>query len=171
VAIRLYDLVPFSLSLLKNEMSFVPKQHASAEHRILYHGRVNMRRTLLGLFGAPAAWVAQMSLTQPIAAYACYPHQVPLSAPLWVDLPAILAIISLVCLAAGLFSGYVAWNSWRRTRHQLARDGNGEHVIEADEGQTRFLAMLAMMSSFMFIVAIVFTGCAVLLVSPCSAWF
>ncbi|MDQ3185803.1 MAG: hypothetical protein M3Q16_04940 [Pseudomonadota bacterium] len=151
-------------------MNLVTKQNASTERRVLYHGRVSTRKTLLGLFGAPASWVAQMSLIEPIAAYACYPHQVPLSAPLWADLPAVFAIISLVCLAAGLLSGYVAWNSWRRTRHQLARGGNGEHVIEVDEGQSRFLAMLAMMSSFVFIVAIVFTSCAVLLVSPCSAW-
>lgn len=151
-------------------MSFVPKQNASAEHRILYHGRRSMRRILLGLFGAPAAWIAQMSLSEPIAAYACYPYQVPLSAPLWVDLPAILAIISLACLATGLLSGYVAWTSWRRTGHQWGGDGNERHVIEVDGGSSRFLAMVAMMSSFIFIVAIVFTGCAILLVSPCSTW-
>lgn len=151
-------------------MSFVPKQNASAEHRILYHGRRSTRRILLGLFGAPAAWIAQMSLSEPIAAYACYPYQVPLSAPLWVDLPAILAIISLACLAAGLLFGYVAWTSWRRTEHQLARSGSEKHVIEVDEEASRFLAMVAMMSSFIFIVAIVFTGCAILLVSPCSTW-
>lgn len=151
-------------------MSFVPKQNAAAEHRILYHDRRNTRRILLGLLGAPAAWIAQMSLSEPIAAYACYPYQVPLSAPLWVDLPAILAIISLACLAAGLLSGYVALTSWQQTSHQRGGDRNEKHATEVDGGSSRFLAMVAMMSSFMFIVAIVFTGCAVLLVSPCSTW-
>ena len=32
----------------------------------------------------------QMFLSESIAAYTCYPHQVPLPAPLWVNLPAIL---------------------------------------------------------------------------------
>jgi len=151
-------------------MRFVLKQNASTEHRDLHHGRASTRRTLLGLFGAPAAWVAQMSLIEPIAAYACYPYQIPLSAPLWANLPAILAVISLGCLAVGLLSGYVAWNLWRQTKHPSTSGGNGGHIIEADAGQRPFLAMSAMMSSFIFIVAIVFTGCAVLLVSPCSAW-
>ena len=74
-----------------------------------------MTRTLIALFGAPTAWVMQMSLSEPIAAYACYPHQVPLSAPLWVELSLILGTVSLACLTAGLFSGYVAWTFWRYT--------------------------------------------------------
>lgn len=129
-------------------------------------------RTLLALFGAPAAWVIQMSLSEPIAAYTCYPHQVPLSAPLWVNLPAILATISLTCLAGGLLSGYVAWHLWRQAEnHRLAGTGKGGNVLEVDGGgQTRFLAMLGILSSFVFIIAILFTSCAVLLVSPCSAW-
>ncbi|MDE2367322.1 MAG: hypothetical protein KGM95_10365, partial [Betaproteobacteria bacterium] len=76
-------------------------------------------------------------------------------------------------------SGFVAWTLWRQAGselsaarntmiHQAANNIRGAGV---DEGQTRFLAMLGMMSSSLFIVAIIFTCCAVLLVSPCSAWF
>ena len=127
-------------------------------------------RTLLALFGAPGVWVTQVFLSESIAAYTCYPHQVPLSAPLWVDLPAILAVISLICLAGGLISGYVAWDTWRRTSRRFVGNGTKTHILEVDGGQTRFLAMLGIMSSFVFIVAILFTSCAVLLVAPCSAW-
>lgn len=144
------------------------RQNTSNSDRISYHHP--MSRIWLGIFGAPVAWVIQMSLSEPIAAYACYPHQVPLSAPLWAELPLILAAISLACLAAGLFSGYIALDSWQRTGHSLTGALQETQVIDVDEGQTRFLAMLGMMSSFLFIVAILFTSCAVLLVSPCSAW-
>lgn len=123
-------------------------------------------KTLLALLGAPSAWFIQMSLSEPLAAYACYPHQVPLTAPLWVDLSAILIAISLICLAGGLVSGYIAWDSWRK----LAKSGSNGQIFVVDEGQTQFLAMLGVMSSFIFIAAIIFTFCAVLLVSPCSAW-
>jgi hypothetical protein len=140
----------------------------TVRHQASYHHQVS--RTWLGIFGAPVAWVIQMSLIEPIAAYACYPRQVPLSAPLWTELPFMLAIISLACLAGGLFSGYIALDFWRRTGHSLTGALQETQVIEVDEGQTRFLAMLGMMSSFLFIVAILFTSCAVLLVSPCSAW-
>jgi hypothetical protein len=111
-----------------------------------------------------------MSLSEPIAAYACYPRQMPLSAPLWVELPLILATISLACLAGGLFSGYIAWGCWQRADHPKACALKEKKIIEVDEGQTRFLAMVGIMSSFLFIVAILFTSCAVLLVAPCTAW-
>ncbi|SEL16957.1 hypothetical protein [Nitrosovibrio tenuis] len=152
-------------------MSPSVKQNVSAKHRSPH--RYPMGRTLVSLFGAPVAWVMQMSLSEPIAAYACYPRQVPLSAPLWVELPLILAVISLVCLAAGLLSGYVAWTSWRQIRNGsvvITKAANGHPDAGVDEGQTRFLTMLGMMSSSLFIVAIVFTCCAIFLVPPCSAW-
>lgn len=140
------------------------------EHCASYHSSMSTYRILLALLGAPIAWVTQMSLSETLAAYGCYPHQVPLSAPLWVDLPAILAAISMICLSAGLISGYVAWGSWRRTSHRFAGTETAGSVFEVDGGQTRFLAILGIMSSFVFIVAILFTGCAVLLVPLCSAW-
>lgn len=123
-------------------------------------------KTLLALFGAPSAWFVQMSVSEPLAAYACYPHQVPLSAPLWINFSAILIAISLICLASGLISGYVAW----RVLEKFTQSDFNERINEINEGQTKFLAMLGVMSSVIFIVAILFTACAVLLVSPCSAW-
>lgn len=130
-----------------------------------------MLRTIVSLSGAPAAWVAQMSLSEPLAAYACYPHEAPLPTPLWISLPAILVAISLACLAAGLVSGYVAWSSWRQINCRLRLlkvAARGDASL--DEGQGRFLAMLGQLSSFVFIIAILFTSCAVILVSPCSPW-
>jgi len=151
-------------------MGSAANQNASDRRRSPY--RHSLFRTLLALFGAPVAWVIQMSLSEPIAAYACYPHQAPLSTPLWVELPTILATISLVCLAAGLFSGYVAWTFWQQTGSAataVMRPSNSQRAV-ADGGQNHFLAMIGLMSSSIFIIAILFTCIAVFLVSPCSAW-
>ena len=144
------------------------KQTVSTEHRFLHSApRV---KTLLALFGAPMAWVTQMALTQPIAAYACYPHQFPLPASLWPELPAILGTIGFICLAGALFSGYIALGSWRSLGCSSEDTLNKQSAIQKDEGQARFLAMLGMMSSFVFIVAILFNTFAVLLIRSCSAW-
>ena len=130
-----------------------------------------MLRTIVSLFGAPAAWVVQMSLSEPLAAYGCYPHEAPLPAPLWASLPAILIAISLACLAAGLASGYIAWSSWRRINCRLRLlEAAPRSGASLDEGQGRFLAILGQLSSFVFIIAILFTSFAVILVSPCSPW-
>lgn len=157
-------------------MDFVTNQNASERCRAERHRspyRNSMFKTLVALFGAPLGWIIQMSLSEPIAAYACYPHEVPLSAPLWVELPAILAAISLVCLAAGLFSAYVAWTFWRQAgsaRVNVMQHGSDREGALVDGGQNRFLAMIGVMSSTLFVIAILFTCFAVFFVSPCSAW-
>jgi hypothetical protein len=125
--------------------------------------RIGRMRLWLGLFGAPAAWVAQLLLSEPFAAYACYPYQRPLPAPIFAGLPAILAAISLACFAVALLSGFAAWTSWR----QFEKD----RVSRAGEDRNRFLAKLSLLSSFIFMVAVIFNICAVLLVPPCSSWF
>lgn len=144
------------------------RQTISTEHRFLHSpSRV---RTLLALFGAPGAWVMQIAVTPPIATYACYPHQFPLPAPLWPGLTAILATIGFVCLAGALFSGYIALTSWRSLGHYSKDTLNEQSFIQKDEGQARFLAMLGLMSSFVFIIAILFNTFAVLLIRSCGAW-
>ncbi|WAK02633.1 hypothetical protein [Methylobacter sp. YRD-M1] len=124
-------------------------------------GRASALRLLTALFGAPAAWIAQLSLSEPLAAHACYPYQMPLPEPLWQELPATLAMISGVCLAIALLSGFMAWTLCQRTRAPLQ---------DERDDRTRFLAKLSAMSSFIFTMAVLFTACAVLLVSPCSPW-
>lgn len=126
--------------------------------------RVSALRLLAALFGAPAAWVAQLSWSEPLAANACYPYQSPLPAPLWPELSVILALISAACLIIGLVSGYIAWSLCRQTHARLLSG-------EDNDDRSRFLAKLGILSSFIFTMAILFTSCAVLLVSPCSSWF
>ncbi len=114
----------------------------------------------LGLLGAPAAWVAQLLLSEPFAAYACYPHDVPLSAPILKSLPVVLTAINAGCFALAVLSGFAAWISWKRFEH-----------VQPGEDRNHFLAKLSMLSSFIFIVAVIFNISAVLLVPPCSPWF
>ncbi|WP_340123384.1 hypothetical protein [Methylobacter svalbardensis] len=119
-----------------------------------------MIKIAVGLFGAPVAWITQLFLSEPLAAHACYPYRMPLTAPIWEGLPVILAIISIACFAVALLSGLVAWTSWRQS-----------DAKSVGENRNRFLVKLSAMSSFIFIVAIIFNICVILLVPPCSSWF
>ncbi len=143
-------------------MNLSVNRDPSIETPVSDRGRVNMR-LWLGLFGAPAAWVAQLLLSEPFAAYACYPYQVPLSAPVFAGLPVILAAISVACLELALLAGFAAWASWRQSEKS--------RTVKAGEDRNRFLVKLSVLSSFIFIVAVIFNICAVLLVPPCSSWF
>jgi hypothetical protein len=149
-------------------MNSVSEPDPPIESTALRREQVSTIRIAVGLFGAPAAWLTQFSLSEPLAAHACYPYHAPLSAPIWEGLPAILSVISFACLAVALLSGFVAWSSWRQ--YERKPPGEGGRAIEAGEGRTRFLINLSLMSSFIFLVAVIFNVCAVFLVSPCSSW-
>lgn len=139
----------------------LPDRHDSS---IAPRARPSSIKLWLGLFGAPLAWIAQVSLSEPLVAYACYPYQAPVSEPVWNALPAMLAGIGLACLAVALLSALMVWRLWRQSERQSAGIGK-------EEGLQRFLVHLGAMSSFIFSVAIVFNICAIWLVSPCSSWF
>ncbi|MGZ8236739.1 MAG: hypothetical protein ACXWTY_02555 [Methylobacter sp.] len=128
-----------------------------------------MLRIGVGLFGAPAAWLAQFSLSEPLAAHACYPYLEPVSAPVWEGLPVMLVVISLACLAVALLSGFIAWTTWRQFENNLPEDKKS--AMAASGNRNWFLIKLSTMSSFIFLVAIIFNICAIFLVSPCSSWF
>lgn len=127
-------------------------------------------RLLTSLYGVPLAWVAQMTLSEPLAAQACYPHAVPLSAPLVPHLQLLLAAVTLGALAVGVAIAWLAWSSWCRVRDDPAEKEEiaGRATAETGDGRTRFLALMGVMSSVLFLTAIVITSLAVLIVSPCQ---
>lgn len=129
---------------------------------------VGWRRQLIGLFGAPTAWAAQVCGSEILSSYACYPHGAPLSMPLWNWLLWALAAISGICLVAAIVCAAIAWISWQRSRREAA--GTAQHAMEIGEGRTRFLALTSVYSSSLFVIAIIFTICALFLVSPCKHW-
>lgn len=119
--------------------------------------RPSALKLLVALFGAPLAWVAQMGLSEPLAAQVCYPGSQPLSMPAWPSLQTALALVSGACLLAALASALAAWSVWRTTR------GQGE-----GDGRARFLAVLGLMSAGLFVAAVLFTALAVVLIAPCA---
>lgn len=122
-----------------------------------------------GLFGAPGAWILQMTLGEPLAANACYPYRAPLDGPRFEGLVPLLAAVSAACLVLGLLSFRTAWAAWKKTRHAAEEEKDG-----ASGGRTsraRFFAVTGMISGGIFIAAILLTACAVFLVSPCRPWF
>jgi hypothetical protein len=131
-------------------------------------GRGATLAMLFGLFGTAAAWALQTEIGEALSAQACYAHRAALAAPQWPWLMPVLSVVSLGTLLIGVLGAGVAWGNWRR-----ARDWQPDVVHEASDasrGRTRFLAMAGLMLSLLFLVGLVATGFAVLLVSPCSSW-
>ncbi|ASW03128.1 hypothetical protein [Paraburkholderia aromaticivorans] len=121
---------------------------------------------LFGLMGAAAAWVLQTEIGETLAAQACFPHRSALAAPQWSWLMPALDAISVVALLIGVAGVWAAWRGWR----SAARPDPASPASDASVGRTRFLALAGIILSLLFVVGLVATGLAVLLVSPCSAW-
>ncbi|MGR8981704.1 MAG: hypothetical protein ACU84H_16670 [Gammaproteobacteria bacterium] len=98
-------------------MNTVPESEPPNEPKVSRQKQLGTLRILVGLFGAPAAWLLQLTISESVAAHACYPYRAPLPEPIWGQLLVFLDVIALACLLAALLSGLVAWNSWR----QIAR--------------------------------------------------
>ncbi|NUX52916.1 hypothetical protein [Paraburkholderia youngii] len=129
---------------------------------------ISMRYVLIGLLAAPFAWLLQMMLAETLAAQACYPHDHPLGAPLvsWMR-PAIVAL-GTVCLVAGAFGTWVAWRNLRRVAPLKLGGLNGERRTRAELDW--FLTHVAVMTSMLFLFALIATDVAVAIVSPCRWW-
>jgi hypothetical protein len=75
-------------------------------------------------------------------------------APSWADLWSILLAISVAGIVLAIVGGLVAWRSWRRTREE--RPGSAHHLLDRGDGRTRFMAMCGILTSVLFLVALVF---------------
>jgi hypothetical protein len=139
---------------------YMPVQHPSHRRR-----RVGGVRLLVGFLGAPTAWALQMTVSDFLVSYACYPHEQPLSSPRFPWLHAALIAAYALSVAAGFACAAVAWFSWRRSRREN-KDGH-DRTLDIGEGRTRFLALISVYASGLFIVAILFCVFTLLLVPPC----
>lgn len=128
--------------------------------------RVGRVATWFALLGAALAWSLQELINVSLAGHACYPHDLPLAAPLWPDLVVIAAWVEaaaiLICIAAGV----VGFLNWRRSRGE--KPGGAHEVLGGGDGRTRFLAMSSMLTSGLFLVATVFATLYLAVVTPCG---
>lgn len=139
-----------------------PLEHHPAPHR----HRVGLLPIWFGIAAAPVAWDVQLLANSLFVGRACYPHAQPLTAPQWPALWLTILIISLAGIAVAAAAWLVSWRSWQLTYEE--KGGGEHHLLEAGQGRTRFLAMIGMMSSTLFLLALIFGTLAVFLVPLCS---
>jgi hypothetical protein len=125
-------------------------------------------RIWAGLIGPPLAWIIQMMSSEGMASHACYPHDAPLAAPLFAHLSAMVIVVDILSLLMGLGCSWITLGEWRNTAKSPGSDG--AHSIEGGRTRRGFLVMLSALSCFIFVISILFTSFAVLLVEPCKSW-
>ncbi len=118
------------------------------------------------ILAAPVAWSLQLLVNVPLAAHACYPHRLPLAVPIWSNLGSVTTIIELVAVAICLVAAGVAWRNWLLTHGE--KPGGAHHLMEGGDGRTRFMAMVGLLCSGLFLLAVLFAIGMVVVVPPCS---
>jgi hypothetical protein len=135
-------------------------------HPSPHRERVGGVAAWFAIVAAPLAWNLQLLVNVPIAAHTCYPHDVPLASPIWSNLGSVTSVVETIAVVVCLAAGLVAWRNWRRARGEKA--GSARHLIEGGDGRTRFMAMVGMMMSGLFLIAVIFACFSLYAVPACG---
>jgi hypothetical protein len=128
---------------------------------------------LYGLLGAPLAWIVQICVCEVLASHACYPTQTPLARPVVPSLAPLVGAVSAVCLAVAFGGFAAAWRSLRAARREDALAASqlaGARITRPNQRSVRFLSLVGVIASSIFVLGVLATAAAALIVSPCKPW-
>jgi amino acid transporter len=104
-----------------------------------------------GILGSAIVWVIQLQTSYAMVPWACS------SGHRW-----ILPLVSVAFLIAAAIPGIVSWRLWRKM--------NGSQSSEREtrgDGRRRFMALLGLMDSTLFLLLILAQGIPVFFIHPC----
>lgn len=119
-----------------------------------------------GIFAAPIAWNLQLLIATAFSGHLCYPYQDPLGPQAGQHLSWVLALIDVLGIIVALIALGVASGNWRRVRQE--KEGGGQHALDAGEGRTRFMAILGIANSLLFLVALIFASLQLFFLPMCA---
>lgn len=126
------------------------------------HSSVERRTLWFPLLSGPVLWSLAVVVGYPVAAQSCAPGLFPLPRPIigsgvrWID-----GLWVLVSIGIQVVAVITAAKSWRTARAEEAPDDQvGIRV--------RFMALAGLISSLLFLDALILTGLGVILARPCS---
>jgi hypothetical protein len=140
-------------------------QASPSRHPSPHMGRVGPWAMWFAILGAPVAWSLQQLINPPIFGHGCFPNDVPLAESIWRNGASVAFTVEVVAIVVCLLAGIVAWRNWERTRGE--KDGSAHHLLEAGDGRSRFMAMVGLICSGLFLLAVVVSAGFLYLVSGC----
>lgn len=139
---------------------------AEASHPAPSRHAVRLRALWFGLFGGPVFWSLQLLVNYAVTAHFCYPKYLPLSAPTYGGMWAIAVAVNGLTVLGTLGAGATAIASWRTVRDEIT--GRHHGLLEDGTGRTRFMAYAGMLTSGLFLFAILMSGMSLFIVPACS---
>jgi hypothetical protein len=139
---------------------------AQGIHPSPHRERVSAWAMWFGILGGPVAWSLQQLINAPLFAHGCYPKDAPLVEPIWTNAGSVAMAVELIAIVICVVAGVAACRNWGRTRDE--KEGSGHHLMEAGDGRSRFMSMVGMICSGLFLLATVFATVFLLAVQPCN---
>jgi hypothetical protein len=119
----------------------------------------------VGVLATPGAWLAQTTIGETLIAEWCFPHNVQLRIPLAPTVAWSMVGMSALWLVVGICGTWLALRNWRLLRH--ARQAHPPERTDTKVEGEAFVARVGLMSSGLFLFALVATDVATSLVSAC----
>lgn len=119
-----------------------------------------------GLFGAPAAWAAQLISNYALMAHFCYPRDTPLASPTFGAVRAVAIVISALLLLVGVAALAVALRSWNAMRSP--RRAEHQPPMEIAEARTLFMATAGILVSGIFVYGLIMAGIPLITMPACA---
>jgi hypothetical protein len=139
----------------------------TAPHPAPHRRRASLPGQVFGLIAGPIAWGLQLVAGYGLSGHACFPGDHPISRIAegwgWMRTACLLLNLAAVgaCVAAGLYS----LSLWRATQHEA--QGRAREVVDKGEGRTRFSSLCGVLTSFGFLVAVLFDTLVILGAPAC----
>jgi hypothetical protein len=118
-----------------------------------------------GIFAAPLAWNLQLLIGSAVSGHVCYPALDPLGPQAGGQFPWQMGVVDVLCIVVALVALAVSVVHWRRVHEE--KQGGGGHLLDQGEGRTRFMAMLGILNSLLFLVALLFASAHLFFFPPC----
>jgi hypothetical protein len=131
-------------------------------HPAPHRHRVGLLALCFGIVGAPLAWNIELLVGTALTGHQCFPRYMPRALPMWTGTWGFLLGMSIAAFVLAIAAALVAWRSWQRTSDETPGSAH------SGEGRTRFMAMSGLICSGLFLLALLFTLAAILLVPVCS---
>jgi hypothetical protein len=122
---------------------------------------VGLTRLWLGVLTAPAAWLAMEVTGYYLAARNCEPAIAGASVTGAIHASTTQVALDAIAIVAALYGLWVSVGSWRAFRSMPDRNTSPAW------GRARFLALIGVLTSALFLGGIVLFGLSPLLVNPC----
>ncbi|MGA7814003.1 hypothetical protein [Caballeronia sp.] len=147
-------------------------REARGTHPAPHRSRARAHYLLAGLVAAPLAWIVQICTCEALTSQACFPMRQPLSEAALASLLHLISLVSGVCFVISSAGMAAAWVSWRATRRErtVGVGGIAHGLLDSGEGRTRFLALVGVLGSSVFMLGLLLTAMAAFVVSPCAKW-